>query len=212
MPEETDLLNFSRELESDITDHAKSDGDPSSASFRESALTEIISEDLAVCGVLESPVVCHFEGGHGAGSFKVDGYSVPEEDSRLDLFITHYAGPSDEIQTINASHIEAAFNKLERYLGRAIAGHHRNLEPGLEPYGMTEQIHDLRTKIDRVNFLLFTNARLVQRREKERKQEVNGLAATYDVWDLERFRRLRESGMSYETLHVDLKSLRTASG
>ena len=80
MSEETDLINFSRELESDITDHAQPDGDPSSASFRESALTEIISDDLAACGVLESPVVCHFEGGHGAGSFKVDGYSVPEED------------------------------------------------------------------------------------------------------------------------------------
>lgn len=208
MSEETDLINFLRELESDITDHAKPDGDPSSASFRESALTEIISDDLAACGVLESPVVCHFEGGHGAGSFKVDGYSVPEEDSRLDLFITHYAGPSDEVQTINASHIEALFNKLERYFGRAIAGHHRNLEPGLEPYGMTERIHDLRSKFDRVNFLLFTNARLVQRREKERKQEVSGLAATYDVWDLERFRRLRESGMSYETLQVDLRSLK----
>lgn len=208
MSQESDLINFSRELESDITDQAKPDGDSSSASFRESALTEIISQELEACGVLEPFVVCHFEGGHGAGSFKVAGYSVPDEDSRLDLFITHYGGPFDEVQTINASHIEASFNKLERYFSLAIKGHHRNLEPGLEPYGMTEQIYNLRNKFDRVNFLLFTNARLVQRREKERKQEVNGLAATYDVWDLERFRRLRQSGLGHEPVQIDLGFLK----
>lgn len=208
MPEEDELNNFLRELESDITDYAKPDGDPSSASFRESAFTEIMSDDLADSGTLESPMVCHFEGGQGAGSFKVNGYSVPEEDSRLDLFVTHYVGPFDEAQTINASHIESAFNKLERYLGRAFAGHHMNMEPGLEPYGMTERIHELRGKFDRVNFLLFTNARLVQRREKQRKQAVHGLAAAYDVWDLERYRRLRESGMSYEALNVDLRNMK----
>ncbi len=207
MSQETELTIFLYELESDITEIANPDGDPSSANFRESVFTEIISEELAVSGILESPVVCHFEGGTGSGSFKVNGYSLPEEDSRLDLFVTHHVNSSDRLQTINASHIEAAFNKLERYLGKAMTGHHTNLEPGLDPYLMTERIYGRRERIDRVNFSLFTNARLAQRRERERKREVHGLTATFEVWDLERFRRLRASGMSSEPLNVGLKGL-----
>ena len=207
MPEETDLKNFFLELESDITDRASPDGDPSSARFRESAFTQIVSEELEASGVLESPGVCHCEGGHGAGSFKVNGYSIPEEDSRLDLFITHYAGSFDGVQTINAAQVGTEFNKLERFLGRALTGHHENLEPGLEPYYMAERIHGIRKSLDRVNFFFFTNARLAQRRERERKPKVHGLAATYEVWDIERFRRLRESGASYEALNVELTAL-----
>lgn len=207
MPDESLLIKFHHNLESDITDRAKPDGDPSSATFRESAFTEIIAEELAVAGILESPVVCPCEGGQGAGSFEVSGYGVPEEDTRLDLFITHYSGPSDEIETINAAHVEAAFNKLERYLGRALAGLHENLEPGHDRYYMAKRIRGLRENLDRVNFLFFTNSCLAQRRERQRKTEVHGLDATYEVWDLERFRRLRESGMSYEALNVELTSL-----
>src|SRR5262249_3744450 len=60
-------------------------------------------------------------------------------------------------------------------------------------------------KFDRVNFLLFTNCRLAVRREKERKTKVHGGPAAYEVWDIERFRRLRESGAGYEALNVDLR-------
>lgn len=207
MPEESDLRETLLELESDITDRAKPDGDSSSGTFRETAFTEIVCDELALSGVLESPVVCHFEGGHGPGSFKVNGYSVPEEDTRLDLFITLYSGPSDQVQTINAANVEGAFNKLERYFARALAGHHEKLEPGLDPYYMTERIHRLRGKIDRVNYLFFTNARLAQRRERQRKTKPHELTSTYEVWDLERLRRLRESGMSHEALHVELDTL-----
>jgi len=90
-------------------------------------------------------------------------------------------------------------------LGRAFKGRHEQMETGLDPFAMAEAIHGLKGKIDRVNFFLFTNGRLSQRREKQRKPEVHGLAATYEVWDIERFRRLRESGMSYEALNVDLR-------
>lgn len=207
MPEETDLLETLLELESDITDRAKPDGDPSSATFRETAFTEIVCDELALSGVLESPVVCPCEGGYGGGSFKANGYGVPEEDTRLDLFISLYIGPSDEIQTINAGDVAGAFNKLERYLGQALTGHHENLEPGLDPYYMSERIHSLHGEVDRVNFLLFTNARLAQRREKQHKAKVHELTANYEVWDLERLKRLRESGMSYEALNVELNML-----
>lgn len=207
MPDNTDLSGFLQEIENEITDRANPDRDPSSTAFREITFTEIITEELEASGALEAPVVCHFEGGQGAGSFKVSGYGVPEEDSSLDLFITWYYGPCDDLQPINAAQVATELNKLERFLGRALTGHHDRLEPGLDAFAMSERIYSLRDRLDRVNMLLLTNAFLAQRREKERKPEIHGLAATYEVWDIERFRRLRESGISYEAVDIDLKPL-----
>jgi hypothetical protein len=206
MSDESKLISFYQELEGEISDHSLPSEGSGTAKLREYAFTSILADELEASGVLESPVVCHDEGGQGASSFKVNGYSVPEEDSRLDLFVTLYLGPSPEIETVNSAHIDAALNKVERYLGRSLKGRHEEIEPGLDPFAMAQAIHGLKGKVDRVNFLLFTNGRLSQRREKERKSEVHGLAATYEVWDIERFRRLRESGTSYEALNVDLRS------
>jgi hypothetical protein len=206
MADQSELLTFLNEIESDITaDVQPNAGDP--AEFRELGYTRRLADDLDEAGVLESPVVCHYEQGRAAAAFKVSGYSVPDEDSRLDLFLTLYIPPPhSEVPTLNASEIDTSFNKLERFLGRVLDGLHQELEPALPERYMAERIQQLRGKFDRVNFFLFTNCRLAVRREKQRKPEVHGVPAAYEVWDIERFRRLRESGTSYEALNVDLRS------
>lgn len=206
MIDQSDIITFLNEVESDITaDVQPNAGNP--ADFRELAFTRMLADELDAAGVLESPVVCHCEHGKAASSFKVSGYGVPDEDSRLDLILTNYnAGPHTEIPTLNASEIDASFRRIERFLGKALDGMHEELDPALPERYMAERIHQLRGKIDRVNFFLFTNSRLAVRREKLRKIEIHGISAAYEVWDIERFRRLRESGAGYEALNVDLSS------
>jgi hypothetical protein len=206
MPDETQLYQFHQQVESEITESARDEEGAGSGEFRENVLTEMLAEELSASGVLESPVACHYEGGKAAGSMKANGYGVPEEDSRLDLFVTIYSGPADEIATINAADVDAAFRKLERFLGKALNGLHRDLDPASNQYQMAEHIQRLKGHADRVCLYLFTNARLAQRKEKERRPDLFDLAATYEVWDLERFRRLRESGTSYEALVVDFRA------
>ncbi len=203
MTEESKLIEFHRQLESEITDRARSDGNVT-GDFREVAFTELVADELEESGVLESPATFHFEGGSGAGSMKVNGYSVPEEDSCLDLFATIYKGPTDEPATVNAAEIEPVFNKLARFFGNAIEGLYLQLDPALGPYQMAHYIYELRKSIDRVNLFVFTNARLAIRGEKRRKSAIRDMSAAYEIWDLERLRRLRESGTSYEALSVDL--------
>lgn len=206
MANQSELLTFLNGIENDVTaDVQPNAGNP--ADFRELAFTRMLADELDAAGVLESPVVCHCEHGKAAAAFKVSGYGVPDEDSRLDLFLTIYnAGPHSEVPTLNASEIDTSFSKLERFLGKALDELHEELEPALPERYMAERIHQLREKFDRVNFFLFTNSRLAVRREKQRKAEVHGVSAVYEVWDIERFRRLRESGAGYEALNVDLRS------
>lgn len=204
MSDDTALGQFHQQLESEITESAR-DTSGGVAEFRENVLTDLLAEELSSSGVLESPTICHFEGGKGAGSVKVNGYSVPEEDSRLDLFVTLYCGPQEDVSTINTADVDSAFRKAERFLAKAFDGLQDELDPAGNQFLMADYIRQLKGQVDRVCFHLFTNARLAQRREKTRKVKVLDLAATYEVWDLERFRRLRESGRSYESLVVDFR-------
>ena len=204
MSESDELESFSREIESEITDLARSRDGSSAGDFRENAFTGILADDLEESGVLESPVVRHYESGVGAGSMKVNGYGIPDEDSRLDLFATLYIADGGTVPSINNADLDAGFAKLERYLKNALDGLHERMEKGHDNCRMAEEILGIKGQIDRVNLFLFTNARVAVRREKRRKAIVCGLPAGYEIWDIERFRRLRASGTSYEALDVDL--------
>ncbi len=206
MADESELLIFLNEIENDITaDVQPNAGNP--ADFREIAFTRMLGEELDAAGILESPMFYHCVSGSGATVVKANGYGVPDDDSRLDMFVTFYkAGPHAEIPTINAADVDTAFNRLERFLGKSLNGLHEELDPSWPERHMPARIQELKGKFDRVNFFLFTNCRLAVRREKQRKAQVNGVPAAYEVWDIERFRRLRESGAGYEALNVDLKA------
>lgn len=201
-------LTFLREVESDVVEESKGlFGAP--GEFREVAFTQILSEELEAAGVLESPVVCRFESGKSAAAVKCNGYSIPEEDSRLDLFVTLYEpGPHAELPALNASDVDVALNKLERFLGKALTldGFSNELDVSTPEWHMAKRIQDLEGDFDRVNFHLLTNSRLAVRRAKERKETVHKIPAFYEIWDIERFRRLRESGAEYESVDVDLRS------
>jgi len=207
MSDPSGLRLFFGEVEGDITaDVQPGAGNP--ADFREAAFTRLLTEELEQMGILESPVVCHFERGRSASAIKVSGYGIPEEDSRLDLFVTVYEhGDQGEVPTLNAAEVDSAFGRLERFLDQANKGLHENLDPALPEYPMVERIHQLYGKVDRINFLLLTNCRLSARREKKRRPKLDGVSVTHDIWDIERFRRFRESGAVYEALPVDLRTL-----
>src|SRR5437762_12396847 len=161
-----ELQKFYSEVESEITDRARMTGAQVTGEFREMAFTEIVAEELEVAGILEAPAVRHFEGGAGSASMKVNAYSVPDEDSRLDVIITVYKGPAEQLQTINASEVDVAFNKLERFFINARRDLHAKLDPALDPYRIAQHIQSLNGKIDRVNLFLFTNAKVAIWQEK----------------------------------------------
>src|ERR1700683_814195 len=108
-----DIHEFHLELQSDVIALAGGDGsgDDHGQRTREEAFTEIVAEDLSIAGVLESPLIYYYEGGAKTGGFKVNGFSIPEEDNRLDLFITLYF-PDATVQKINYADVAKAFGGL----------------------------------------------------------------------------------------------------
>jgi hypothetical protein len=200
---ERDLANFYRELEADVTSEANPSGG-SRANFREEAFVRIVSEDLEQAGVLESPTICHHEWGSGNAAFKANGYGFPEEDSRLDLVIAEYRHVSDKPDSLNSTDVERAFRRANRYLVKAWDGLFEEIDVADDRRSMAEAVYSRRQSIDRIRIILVTNAKQSQRKEAVLKEKIRDIALTYEIWDIERIRRLRESGAASEPLEIDL--------
>lgn len=201
-----DVNEFFREFQVEVVDFAQGGEDGEEGDFKENAFTTIIAEDLSAAGILESPDVCYFEAGPRNRRMKVNGCSVPEEDTQLDLFVSIYSG-GEEPAKISAKDIDRVFGQLTRFLEAAVAGYHEKMEPGSDQCAMVREVWSLRDTIDRVRLVLFTDGIVVQRKEKERKGTVADLNAAYEIWDIERLRRFRSSGTSHESVEVDLSRL-----
>lgn len=50
-----------------------------------------MTDDLAAAGVLESPVVCHYQPVSGSAGMKINAYCIPDEDTRVNLVISDYS-------------------------------------------------------------------------------------------------------------------------
>ncbi len=202
-----DLAGFHEQLQSDVIATARGDGNGEegrTGDFKENAFTELVSEDLSVAGVLESPEVCHHEGGSGSAEFKVNGFGIPDEDSRLDLFITLYF-PGSEVSRLNSVDVVRGFRRLVRFLVAAFTPRFREqLEPGSDAHAMVSAIHARREEFDRIQLYLFTNGFVATRKEAERKAVFQGYRLSYEIWDIERLRRLRSAGLGQEPIAVEL--------
>ena len=206
-----DINEFHEQLQSDVIANSHGDGTAEGKSsrgeFRENAFTDLVCEELSTVGVLESPSICYAEGGGGSFEYKVNGYGIPDEDSRLDLFVTMYFSDA-AVQRLNSADIDKAYRRLVRFLNAAMTPKFQDaLEPGSEFAAMVSEIHDRREEFDRVQLILLTNAVVATRKESERKESLKDLRLSYVIWDLERLRRLRSSGQAQEPISVDLTVL-----
>lgn len=202
----SEINQFHDQLQSEVIDFSLGGSTGEEGMFKEEAFSQLVAEELSVAGVLESPISCYFESGPRNRLIKANGFGVPEEDSQLDLFISVYNGKSSPVN-LNAREIDKAFGCITRFFEGALKGLHREIEPGSDAYAMVREIWNIRDEIDRVRFVLLTDGVVVQRKESERKDQVAGRVARYEIWDLERLRRFRSSGSTHESLELDLSSL-----
>ncbi len=202
----SELLTFYEELQADVIAEAvnSSDGED----FKEIAFTKIIVNDLAIAGVLESPITCHYEETISGLTVKVNAYSIPDEDSRIDLVITEHFS-TVEPSKVALADIEKLMNQAFRFFRTTINGRYKQLEPGSDQHAMLSDICTRKDDYDRVQIILITNGLLVQRKEKAWKREFENYKIYLDVWDLERIRRFRSNGANHESIHVDLSDFNT---
>lgn len=204
----SELQRFHDELMADVIAEAASAGDSShsGAAFKENAFTRILLGDLEAAGVLESPVPCFFANTAARLPYKVNAYSLPDEDGRLDIVIADLR-PDGSVQKLTAAEIDRSFKQALRFLAIAVEQGARGVDPGHEEHSMMSEISDKQLDFDRVQLILISNAQAVQRKEKERREQQGRYQIGYEIWDLERLRRFRSSGATHEPVEVDFREL-----
>lgn len=204
----SELQKFHEELMADVIAEAVSagDGGRTGAAFKENGFTRILLGDLEAAGVLESPVPCFFANTAARLPYKVNAYSLPDEDGRLDLVIADFR-PDGTVQKLTAADIDRSCNQALRFLSLAVEQGAQGVEPGHEEHSMLSEIFGKRLEFDRVQLILISNAQAVHRKEKERREEHGRYQIGYEIWDLERLRRFRSSGATHEPVEVDFSGL-----
>ena len=137
---------------------------------------------------------------------KANGYSVPEEDTQLDIFVSLYHG-TNVPETVNTKDVERCFNQATRFFDSAIKGLHEKVEPGSAGFSMLHHIHGQKEDVDRVRFILFTDGKLAQRSKKKLREKLGNYTVSHEIWDIERIHRFRSSGASHEPVEVDLTEM-----
>jgi hypothetical protein len=198
-----EISEFLHEIQSDVIATAIG-RDEREAGFKEQAFTELVCGELEIAGVLEEPTVCYYQGGVGSTESKINGYSAAEADGRIDVFISlYFAG--DEICKVNSADIDRAFRKLRKFLDAVALGEFATkIEPSAEARAMAMELTRLISSAGRISMFLFTNGVVATRKERQAAEPLGDAKVSLEVWDLERFRRLRSSASAQEPIDVDL--------
>jgi len=206
----SELQQFHDDLMADVIAEAAGtgggDGTRANTAFKEIAFTQIMLADLEAAGVLESPVPCFFANTATRLPYKVNAYCLPDEEQRLDIVIADFR-PESSVQKLTAAEIDRSFKQALRFLSIAAEQGAQGVDSGSEEHAMLREIFEHKQDFDRVQLILITNAQVVQRKEKERREEQGRYQIGYEIWDLERLRRFRSSGATHEPVTVDLSRL-----
>src|ERR1700735_3739584 len=83
------MQSFARELASEVDEAVRSGQE---SPYHEQEFTRIVLDRLADEGALENPIPLWQEGTFGRTVYKINGYSIPDDEERLVLIATVYTG------------------------------------------------------------------------------------------------------------------------
>lgn len=158
---------------------------------------EVVSNELIETGFIEGFQYCHYRAPRG---MRVDGYWFDDEGS-LDIFVADFDSRR-ELATLTRTEVDAAFKRVVNFFE---ASAQETLEPDVTTpeYGLVQQIIARRATLRQVNFYLTSERALSALFQGLPDNEIDGIRATYHVWDVSRFQRQRSSRGGKEALNID---------
>lgn len=169
---------------------------------------EHMAARLESAGEIEMVERAGFEGTSGVKTIRVDGSGGDPRDSDgvLSVIICDFHG-AGELVTVNAADTKRLFGHLVNFLVCCRQEDFRgSLRSGSPVSGLAETIALTWTTISKVKLILVTNAVYSARTDAVHAGLLNGVAVTYNVWDLSRFHRYELSGQAHEGLVIDFSS------
>ena len=172
--------------------------------YVEDAFFQTCCDALVDAGEIETHDRAYYVGLRGV---RVDGYGGdPLDADGLLSLIAMDLNQMQEISTLTATEMDAAFRRLYNFADRALDERFRNgLEETDPAFGLADLIATRWPNISRVRLILISNRALSDRVDRREAETLLDKPVTYTVWDLNRFHRYETSGQEREDLEVRLE-------
>lgn len=174
-------------------------GAEANSAFQLAEFMEAFAEELMETGFIEGFEFCHFRTARG---IRIDGYWFNDEGG-LDLFIADFESRL-ELASLTQTDVNALFKRATNFYE---ASKDKNLYSELEEtspeYGLSRDIADRKSSLQKVNFFILSERVLSDRLQALESNEIDGVSVSYHVWDVSRLQRQRSSRGHKEALDID---------
>lgn len=173
--------------------------------YAEDAFFELFCDYLAEAGEFDGADRAFYRNPNTG--IRVDGYAGDPAHSGGELILLVQDFSQDgQIASINATAMDAAFNRLEKFITSAFKSDWRNkLEESSPEFGLADLIAIRWRSTAKVRLFLITNRQLRARVDGRAAGEIDGRPVTYSVWDIERLYRFAAAGFGREEIVIDLE-------
>ena len=187
---------FSENLRQDVLALAESEEHDMMLS---DSFTQTVFDMLSEAGECDDPLVCY----HRARGMEVSGYSVDEDEARVDLFLSIHTN-SWPPRTVSRQDIEVAFRRLHSFLDWCLSGRYIEHEESSPVFDMAAHIHSFRGAIAKIRLCVITDGRTTLERVPQ-DEPLGAIAIANSLWDIVRLHRLSTSGHQREAISIDLR-------
>ena len=186
---------FAESVREDVLAMAEADGQDTMLS---SLFTQGAFDLLSEAGYVEDPQVCY----HRARGMEVSGYSVDEEEGRMDLFLCIHTNTTPP-HTVTRQEVEVAFRRLRSFLEWSLAGRYVELEEAASAFDMAAHIHASKGGLSKVRLCVITDGRTTVDRIP-REEPLGDIVVERSLWDIVQLHRMATSGRQREAISIDL--------
>ncbi|MFD7474956.1 AIPR family protein [Streptomyces sp. NPDC059837] len=170
--------------------------------LRRDAFVRAAGDYLVDDGTLEDVEVCYFAHPAGRSRMEVAGYSVSDDGHVLDLISVYYG---EHGQTISRDQVRRRFSWAKLFAAACRDGHHLRMEESSPQFDMVQDIHARWSDFGKIRIFLLTDGRSTL--QDLPSEELDGMPIVHNLWDIERLRRLANSGRQEEPIFVNFEEL-----
>ena len=189
------LEEFAVNLQQDVLALAESD---EQEQMLADSFTQMAFDMLSEAGEHEDPLVCY----HRATGMEVSGYSVDDDEGRLDLFLSIHTNAVPP-ETVTRQRVEVGFRRLRSFFDWCTKGGYIDLEESSPVFDMASHIYEVRKHLTQARLSVLTDGRTTVDTLPE--ENLGDMRLTMSLWDIVRLHRLSSSGRERGEITIDFE-------
>ena len=189
--------DYSQEIYTKIMQEAQYEGANPEVQFLQNCID--IMDDI---GEFDEPTIIE-DGVDGVGRWKINGYALENDNTRLCCFICDFDNSSTP-KNFNNTDVKKLVKKINNFLVLVLESDiYSKLEPTSEVFVAAELIKSCFATINKIEVFIVTNKPASNRLSHLEEEDIAGTQTVVHLWDLKRFFQLEVSGRERDAMIIE---------